>query len=191
MKKFYLGFGILSLFAVLCAACGSDQESGPQAGRQPGDPGAAAKGICGVGVSDRADADVSENPIVFADGNIEWFNPTTREIRFRDLEPAKAFVPYREIVFRLDDETLFAAATIVSDVNSQIYYDLVLYLSDPVEPRCYLNDAYPLWAADSDEAVRMRRPVPKDGINFSSSCDRTDGCRNKCFCVVRRKRMTN
>ena len=44
------------------------------------------------------------------------------------------------------------AATIVSDVNSQIYYDLVLYLSDPVEPRCYLNDAYPLWAADSDEA---------------------------------------
>lgn len=50
---------------------------------------------------------------MFADGNIEWFNPTTREIRFRDLEPAKAFVPYREIVFRLDDETLFAAATIV------------------------------------------------------------------------------
>jgi hypothetical protein len=174
MKKFYLGFGILSLFALLCAACGSDQESGPQAGRQPDDPGAAAKGICGVGVSDRADADVSENPIVFADGNIEWFNPTTREIRFRDLEPAKAFVPYREIVFRLDDETLFAAATIVSDVNSQIYYDLVLYLSDPVEPRCYLNDAYPFWAADSDEA-RANAEARAEGWNKFLEHLRQDG----------------
>ena len=120
------------------------------------------------------DADVSENPIVFADGNIEWFNPTTREIRFRDLEPAKAFVPYREIVFRLDDETLFAAATIVSDVNSQIYYDLVLYLSDPVEPRCYLNDAYPLWPADSDEA-RANAEARAEGWNKFIEQLRQDG----------------
>ena len=106
--------------------------------------------------------------------NIEWFNPTTREIRFRDLEPAKAFVPYREIVFRLDDETLFAAATIVSDVNSQIYYDLVLYLSDPVEPRCYLNDAYPLWAADSDEA-RANAEARAEGWNKFLEHLRQDG----------------
>ena len=111
---------------------------------------------------------------MFADGNIEWFNPTTREIRFRDLEPAKAFVPYREIVFRLDDETLFAAATIVSDVNSQIYYDLVLYLSDPVEPRCYLNDAYPLWAADSDEA-RANAEARAEGWNKFIEQLRQDG----------------
>ena len=86
--------------------------------------------------------------IIFTEDDIEWFNVTTREIKFKDTdEPLyKRLEPYREIKFYLGDNVLFVVSSFVSDIHSMTFTDLVLHydlISDPNQGHYYLHDCYP------------------------------------------------
>lgn len=93
---------------------------------------------------------------LFTEGDIEWFNVTTREIKFRDMgEPLyKRLEPYREIKFYLSDNELFVVSSFVGDWDSRTFTDLVLHydvITDPHQGHYYLHDCYPLQFIDTDE----------------------------------------
>ncbi|MBR4699364.1 MAG: hypothetical protein IKP16_05395 [Prevotella sp.] len=102
---------------------------------------------CGINQSvTRSMTDVDN--IIFTEDDIEWFNVTTREIKFKDTdEPLyKRLEPYREIKFYLGDNVLFVVSSFVSDIHSMIFTDLVLHydlISDPNQGHYYLHDCYP------------------------------------------------
>ena len=102
---------------------------------------------CGINQSGtRSMTDVDN--IIFTEDDIEWFNVTTREIKFRDMdEPLyKRLEPYREIKFYLGDNALFVVSSFVSDLHSMIFTDLVLHydvITDPGHGHYYLHDCYP------------------------------------------------
>ena len=102
---------------------------------------------CGINQSGtRSMTDVDN--IIFTEDDIEWFNVTTREIKFKDTdEPLyKRLEPYREIKFYLGDNVLFVVSSFVSDIHSMIFTDLVLHydlISDPNQGHYYLHDCYP------------------------------------------------
>lgn len=109
---------------------------------------------CGVSVSDPRPA--SDGPLLFTDRDIQWFNVTTREIKFRDMdEPLhKRLEPYREIRFYFGGDVLFVVSSFVSDFHSMIFTDLVLHydvITDPGQGHYYLHDCYPLQFIDTDE----------------------------------------
>lgn len=86
--------------------------------------------------------------IVFTGDDILWFNSKTREIKFKDISsPLGKFSVYEEIRFELSGEVLFKALTYVSDINSQIFSDLVLYYNLKSE-KFYLHDSYPMHIFD-------------------------------------------
>ena len=98
-------------------------------------------------------------PLVFSGDHIEWFDPTTGEIKFKGLNPGTSIFPfYTQIEFRKRDTVLFTASSFVTDVNSQSYYDLVIYYN-VAENRYYLNDCYPDIASirDSEEVARHKK----------------------------------
>ena len=102
---------------------------------------------CGINQSGtRSMTDVDN--IIFTEDDIEWFNVTTREIKFKDTEEPlyKRLEPYREIKFYLGDNVLFVVSSFVSDIHSMIFTDLVLHydlISDPNQGHYYLHDCYP------------------------------------------------
>ena len=102
---------------------------------------------CGISQSGtRSMTDVDN--IIFTEDDIEWFNVTTREIKFKDTEEPlyKRLEPYREIKFYLGDNVLFVVSSFVSDIHSMIFTDLVLHydlISDPNQGHYYLHDCYP------------------------------------------------
>jgi hypothetical protein len=102
---------------------------------------------CGINQSGtRSMTDVDN--IIFTEDDIEWFNVTTREIKFKDTEEPlyKRLEPYREIKFYLGDNALFVVSSFVSDIHSMIFTDLVLHydlISDPNQGHYYLHDCYP------------------------------------------------
>ena len=90
---------------------------------------------CGINQSGtRSMTDVGN--IIFTEDDIEWFNVTTREIKFRDMdEPLyKRLEPYREIKFYLGDNALFVVSSFVSDLHSMIFTDLVLHYDVITDP---------------------------------------------------------
>ena len=107
----------------------------------------------------RSDADAEG--VLFTDNDIEWFDPVTRELRFRDtMEPLREKIPLTtEIDFYLDGEYLFSGgATYVGLTCSQMFDDLVLCcgkIDDEVidDGRYYLYDCYPPQFID-DERVK-------------------------------------
>jgi len=113
----------------------------------------------------RSVADVEK--FLFTDDDIEWFDPDTRELRFRDTkEPLREEIPLLAgIDFYLGGEHLFSGGAIcVSLICSQVFDDLVLCcgkIDGEVidDGRYYLYDCYPLQFIDTDEvkANRLRR----------------------------------
>ena len=107
-----------------------------------------------------------ESGALFSGDDIEWFNVTTRELRFRDtMEPLRAQIPLLSgIDFYLGDEYLFTGgATLVGLVCSQVFDDLVLCCGkidgDTVDDEhYYLYDCYP-WIPQfiNDERVQANR----------------------------------
>ena len=94
--------------------------------------------------------------VLFNEDDIEWFNVTTREIKFRDMdEPLyKRLEPYREIKFYLGNDALFVVSSFVCDFHSMVFTDLVLHydvITDPGHGHYYLHDCYPLQFIDTDE----------------------------------------
>ena len=101
---------------------------------------------------------------LFTDDDIEWFNVTTREIRFRDtMEPLREKIPLLAGVdFYLNGENLFSGgATHVGLICSQMFDDLVLCcgkIDGEVidDGHYYLYDCYPLQFIN-DERVKANR----------------------------------
>ena len=114
----------------------------------------------GVGQSEtRSVADAQY--LLFTEDDIEWFNETTREIKFKDMdEPLyKRMKPFHEIKFHLGDDVLFVVSSFVGDWDSRIFTDLVLHydvITGPNQGHYYLQDCYPLQFADSDEVKANR-----------------------------------
>ena len=89
---------------------------------------------------------------LFTEDDIEWFNVSTREIRFKkqdELLLNKLMKNYHQegLEIRLGENFLFEVSRFVSDFDSRIFFDLVLHYStigeDEGNPRYYLHDCYP------------------------------------------------
>lgn len=90
---------------------------------------------------------------VFTEDDIEWFNVTTREIRFTDTDGQlfkKLMANYHKenLEFHLGENVLFTVSRFVSDFDSRVFYDLVLHYStlngtDYDHGAFYLDDCYP------------------------------------------------
>ena len=98
---------------------------------------------------------------LFTEDDIDWFNVTTREIKFKDMdEPLyKRMQPFHEIEFHLGDDALFVVSSFVGDWDSRIFTNLVLHydvISDPNQGHYYLQDCYPLQFAETDEVKANR-----------------------------------
>ena len=102
--------------------------------------------------------------ILFTDNDIEWFDPDTRELRFRDtMEPLREEIPLlAKIDFYLGGEHLFSGgATCVSLICSQMFDDLVLCygkIDGGVidDGHYYLYDCYPTQFIDDDRVKANR-----------------------------------
>ena len=101
---------------------------------------------------------------LFTEDDIEWFDVSTRELRFRDtMEPLREKIPFLVgIDFYLGGEFLFSGgATHVGLICSQVFDNLVLCCGkidgEVVDDgHYYLYDCYPLQFIDTD-AVKANR----------------------------------
>ena len=92
--------------------------------------------------------------LLFTEGDIEWFDLNTREIKFKDNESMfeslyNRMRPFNKIGFQLGDHFLFEVTGLVFLTDSRIYSNLVLCCGD-IEGevvdngKFYLYDCYPL-----------------------------------------------
>ena len=121
--------------------------------------------VCGVNESGTRSVG-DEQDVLFTEDDIEWFNITTREIKFFDKQNGDAesndnekplymrLLPYREIKFYLGDNALFVVSSYVTDVLSQVFPNLVLHydmVTHPSQGHYYLRDCYPPQFIDTEE----------------------------------------
>ena len=109
--------------------------------------------------------------VLFNEDDIEWFNVTTREIKFREMEEPlyKCFKPFHEIYFYLGYDVLFEVSSFVSDWDSRVFTDLVLHydvITDPNQGHYYLHDCYPLQFIDTEEVKANREKNAKQWEMF-------------------------
>ena len=110
---------------------------------------------CGVGQSETR-SDVEDSNVLFTENDIEWFNVTTREIKFREMQEQlyPRLQPFHEIKFYLGNNVIFVVSSFVGDWDSRVFTDLVLHydvISDPNQGHYYLHDCYPSQFIDTDE----------------------------------------
>ena len=110
---------------------------------------------CGLSESETRSIGDAQN-VLFTEDDIEWFNVTTREINFRDMdEPLyRRLETNREIKFCLGVADLFVVSSFVSDFHSMIFTDLVFHydvITYPNHGHYYLHDCYPSQFIDTDE----------------------------------------
>ncbi len=110
---------------------------------------------CGVGQSETR-SDVEDSDVLFTENDIEWFNVTTREIKFREMQEQlyPRLQPFHEIKFYLGNNVIFVVSSFVGDWDSRVFTDLVLHydvISDPNQGHYYLHDCYPSQFIDTDE----------------------------------------
>ena len=112
--------------------------------------------LAACGISESETRSVSDEQLLFTEKDIEWFNATTREIKFRDMDkpPYEMLEPFHEIKFYLGDNVLFTVSSFVGDWDSRTYTNLILHydvITDPDQGHYYLHDCYPLYLIDTDE----------------------------------------
>lgn len=93
----------------------------------------------------KSGSDTNVEQVIFTGDDIQWFNASTKEIRFKNNISQKVIIEgviSRSIRFYIDEEYLFSSMIYVSDLNSQIYDSFVFYYSQ-IENRFYLKDGYP------------------------------------------------
>ena len=119
----------------------------------------------GIGVSGTRSTANAEKAL-FTDDDIEWFDPSTRELRFRDMEEPlyEKLRLLSGVEFRLGDQTLFSGSTFVGLICSQVFNDLVLCCGKIEDGevidnnRYYLYDCYPNTPQFlNDEQVKANR----------------------------------
>ena len=130
---------------------------------------------CGVGKSETRSVVDAQN-VLFTENDIEWFNVTTREIKFKDMdEPLyKRMQPFHEIEFHLGDNALFVVSSFVGDWDSRTFTNLVLHydvITDPNQGHYYLQDCYPLQFADTDEVKTNREKNAAQWETFTKYLD--------------------
>lgn len=103
-------------------------------------------------VPEDTERDYSACPVIFKGNNIEWFNLKNGEIKFSQIEPYEIYKTYQRIVFEINGEQLFTAATIVTDAASFVCNDLVLYYD--LHGGYYLKDAYPDFALNHEQTKK-------------------------------------
>lgn len=84
----------------------------------------------------------TRDSVVFLGSDIQWFNATTRELRFKDPLTIEKIRKFNKIKFYLGTDSLFTAITFVSDVSSKIIDDIVLHLNSQ-DGQFYIQDGYP------------------------------------------------
>lgn len=102
--------------------------------------------------------------VLFTEQDIEWFNVTTREIRFKNMEEPlyKRMLPYREIEFHLGDDALFVVSSFVALWDSRVFDNLVLCYGNTekdvpnIDGSYYLYDCYPPQNFEKDEVKANR-----------------------------------
>ena len=87
---------------------------------------------------------------VFTEADIEWFNPTTREVKFYAQEESlsqRLRMNDGELQFRLGSDVVLKVSRFVGDWDSRTFKDLVLHydvISNSNQGHFYLQDCYPL-----------------------------------------------
>ena len=111
---------------------------------------------------------------LFTEDDIEWFNVSTREIRFKKQDEQlynKLMKDYHKegLEFRLGDDVLFEVSRFVSDLDSRVFTDLVLHYStigeDEGNPRYYLHDCYPPQFIDDE---RTQANIKKNATQWET-----------------------
>ena len=111
---------------------------------------------------------------LFTEDDIEWFNVSTREIRFKKQDEqlyTKLMKNYNKekLEFHLGEDVLFEVSRFVSDIDSRIFYDLVLHYSvigeDADNPRYYLHDCYPAQFIDDE---RTQANIKKNAVQWET-----------------------
>ena len=118
---------------------------------------------CGISPSETRTAGDAQN-MLFTEKDIEWFDPVTRELRFRDMEEPlyEKLRLLSGVEFRLGDQTLFSGSTFVGLICSQVFNDLVLCCGKIEDGRVidsnryYLYDCYPPQFIDTDKVKANR-----------------------------------
>lgn len=95
-------------------------------------------GVCEVSTDNVVQA---KDSIAFTDLDIAWFNPKTREIKFKEYDKIKSIPIYASISVKSSSETLFIIAANINPVVNRAYDDLVLFCDK--DGKYYLNDNYP------------------------------------------------
>ena len=116
------------------------------------------------GLKDHTRSETEGETILFSEDDIVSFNVTTREIKFKDMEPPlyQRLKPFHEIEFHLGDETLFTVSSFVGLWDSRIFEDIVLCWGNQENIALdgyYLYDCYP-FGLDT-ESVRANREKNK------------------------------
>ena len=111
---------------------------------------------------------------LFTEDDIEWFNVSTREIRFKKQDEQlfnKLMKNYYKegLEFRLGENLLFEVSRFVSDFDSRIFYNLVLHYSlvgeDADNPGYYLHDCYPALFINDE---RTQANIKKNAIQWET-----------------------
>jgi hypothetical protein len=111
---------------------------------------------------------------LFTEDDIEWFNVSTREIRFKKQDEQlfnKLMKNYHKegLEFRLGESLLFEVSRFVSDFDSRVFTDLVLHYSmlgeDEGNPRYCLHDCYPPQFIDDE---RTQANIKKNAVQWET-----------------------
>ena len=111
---------------------------------------------------------------LFTEDDIDWFNVSTREIRFKKQDEQlfnKLMRNYHKegLEFRLGENLLFEVSRFVSDLDSRIFTDLVLHYSSAAEdegtPCYYLHDCYPAQFINDE---RTQANIKKNAVQWET-----------------------
>ena len=118
---------------------------------------------------------------LFTEDDIEWFNVSTREIRFKKQDEqlyTKLMKNYNKekLEFHLGEDVLFEVSRFVSDIDSRVFTDLVLHYStigeDADNPRYYLHDCYPAQFIGDE---RTQANIKKNAVQWETFTKYLDG----------------
>ena len=115
---------------------------------------------------------------VFTESDIEWFNPTTREVKFyaqEELLIQRLRKTDGELEFRLGNNVVLKVSRFVGDWDSRIFKDLVLHydvISNSEQGHFYLQDCYPLQFINDEQVqanIKLNAKQWKAFVNYLES----------------------
>ena len=153
----------IAIAGMTMTACSNKADETEKAFTADSTTGSSMLYACGVGQSGTRSVTDAQN-VLFTENDIKWFNVTTRELKFKDMdEPLyKRMQPFHEIEFHLGDNNLFVVSSFVGLWDSRVFTNLVLCYGNvekevPEVDGCYyLYDCYPPQFADTDEVKANR-----------------------------------